>query len=269
MISLSITSVALVLKFLAQWTDLKLDNNHFLDLTFCFSFVIGSLLGVSQSRQISTFTFRLFVTLWLLSAATIIATVYRSGFISLMLSPPSKRPIDTIRELSESSLNKASISYSWFFKQSTVPYEQKIGKEIVEVNTSHVMYLLGTGLWAAESDLDHLQYSLLTHYPSSWSSSRFHIMKERLYPTRSCMLLQKDSALKVHLDRAIQRLRESGFVNYHRSKLVKKLNQPQIRYEHQQIPFSLDHLQGAFYILLFGLLLCLVIFLLEHLMFLY
>ena len=37
------------------------------------------------------------------------------------------------------------------------------------------------------------------------------------------MLLQKDSPLKSHIERALQRLIETGFVDYHRSKFVKKL----------------------------------------------
>ena len=265
---LSIILVVLILKCLAKWTDSTQDKS-FLDLTLCLSYVIGSLLGVCQPRQISTMTFRLFVIFWLLSAATIISTVYRSGFISLMISPPSKRPIDTIRELSESSLNKASVSYAWFFKKSDNVYEQKIGKEIVQANTSDIMHLLGSGSWAIESDLDHLQYALLTQYSATWSSSRFHVMKERFYPTRSCMLLQNDSPLKVHIDRAIQQLRESGFVNYYRSKFVKKLNElkPHQVMQSTVIPFSLDHLQGAFYILIFGVLLSLVAFVLEYLVF--
>jgi len=267
---LSIILVVFILKCLAKWTNSTQDNS-FLDLTFCLSYVIGSLLGVCQPRQISTMTFRLFVVFWLLSAATIISTVYRSGFISLMISPLSKRPIDTIRELSESSLNKTSVSYAGFFKSSDNPYEQKIGKEIVRANNTHItpVQLLVTGSWAVQADLDHLQYSLLTQYPSTWSSSRFHVMKERFYPTRSCMLLQNDSSLKFHIDRVIQHLRESGFINYHRSKFVKKLNElkPHQVMQSAVIPFSLDHLQGAFYILLFGILLSLVAFVLEYLVF--
>jgi hypothetical protein len=129
-----------------------------------------------------------------------------------------------------------------------------------------MMHLIGTGSWAIEGDLDYLQYAVATHYPSSSESSlKFLVMKERLLPTRSCMILQQDSAIKVYVDRALQRMREAGFVEYYQSKFIKKLNKlkPQVRLS----PFSLNHLQGAFYLLVFGVALSFLVFVLEHLYF--
>jgi len=215
-------------------------------------------LGITQPRQISTLTIRLFIVSWLLSAATIIPTVYQSGFISRLTSPQSPRPIETIRALSESSLGKATIFGDWFLQNSAIPHEQILGKQMVRTNITHMMQLLGTGSWAIESSLDHLQYFVAEHYPSSSRncSSRFYILKEFFYPTRSCMLFQKDLPLKSHFDRAIQRLIESGFVDYHRSKFVEKLKQ--LKTEIVLEPFSLDHLQGAFCALAIGLFISIV-----------
>jgi len=75
------------------------------------------------------------------------------------------------------------------------------------------------------------------------------------------MLLQKDSPLKSHIDRALQRLIETGFVDYHRSKFVKKLKQ--LKTEIVLEPFSLDHLQGAFYVLAIGLFISFFVFVIE------
>ena len=263
---LSIISAILVLRCLAKCTFRpSMSEEFFHDTMRCFCYVIGSFLGVAQPRQINSMTYRVFVTFWLLSAATIIPAVYRSGFISLMTSPPAQRPIDTVRELSVSSLGKATLDTE-FFKSSGVSFEQSLGHQMVNANVSQMMHLIGTGSWAIEGGLDFLQYAIASHYSlSSRSNSKFHVMKEFLIPTRSCMVLQKDSPLKVYIDQALQRLREYGFVKYHQSKFVKKLQE--FRIPVQPSAFSLDHLQGAFYLLLFGVLLSFFVFILEHFVF--
>ena len=260
----SIVSAILVLRCLAKWTLSRFMRDAFFDDTLlCFSFVFGSFLGVAQPRQINSMVFRLFFFFWLLSAATIIPTVYRSGFISLMTSPPLRQQIKTIKELSASTLKKATIDIE-FFKKSFVSFEQRLVHQLVNANITQMMHLIGTGNWAIEGDLDYLQYAIATHYPSSIDSSslKFHVMKERFIPTRSCMILQKDSAIKVYIDRALQRLREAGLVEYYQSKFVKKLNK--VKPPVQLVPFSLDHLQGAFYLLAFGAALSFLVFILEQ-----
>ena len=263
---MSIAVTILILRCLAnKWTERSSStpDRFFVDTAFWFSYVIGSFLGVTQPRQINTTTVRLFIVFWLLSAATIIPTVYRSGFISRLTSPQSPRPIETIRQLSESSLGKVTVMGDWFLENSSIPYEQLLGKQMIRTNITHMMQLLGTGSWAIESSLDHLQYFVAERYPSSSkkNSFRFYILKEFFYPTRSCMLLEKDSPLKSHIDRALQRLIETGFVDYHRSKFVKKLKQ--FKTEIVLEPFSLDHLQGAFYVLAIGLFISFFVFVIE------
>ena len=75
------------------------------------------------------------------------------------------------------------------------------------------------------------------------------------------MMFQKDSPLKGHIDWALQFFMESGLVDYHRSKFVKKLKE--FSPEGEPKPFSLDDLQGAFYILILGLTISSLVFVIE------
>jgi hypothetical protein len=93
-------------------------------------------------------------------------------------------------------------------------------------------------------------------------------MTEPLFPTRSCFGLQKDSPLKSHLDRVIQRLIESGLIDYQRSQFARHIQQQRNTGTNRgNIAFSIQHLQGAFYLLTIGLsvsILALVVELIIH-----
>ena len=114
-----------------------------------------------------------------------------------------------------------------------------IGRKARSVKTNiTMMYLNRTGSWADESSLDHLQYFTANASSARNKKLRFYILKEFFYPTRSYIILQQDSPLTGRIDRALQLLMETGFIDYHRSKFVKKLNDfmPEVNIE----PFSLN-----------------------------
>ena len=93
-------------------------------------------------------------------------------------------------------------------------------------------------------------------------------MKERLFSTRSSFGLQKDSPLKPAMDRVIQRLIEAGLVEYHRSANYgnnKKDDEipESASNEDRLVRFSLDNLQGAFYLLSIGVVIATLAFVTE------
>ena len=81
------------------------------------------------------------------------------------------------------------------------------------------------------------------------------------------MYLQKNSALKPYFDKSIQTLIETGFYNHLRMKFCKTLNNynpsDQQKNNKRIEPFSIDHLQGAFYLLAVGIFLSFFVFVLE------
>lgn len=265
---LSVLAAILALYFLAKCiTNTNGSRNN--DFTL---YVIGNLLGVSQSRRIDSSFQRFFLIAWL-SAATIISTAYRSSFISLVTWPKTPPPIDTIHQLADSPLGKTSFLdlRKEMLLNSIDPHRQRLGEQwFKSANISHMMSLLDTDQWAIDSTFDHLLYLISTNYPSTSAAAkgqRFRLMKQTFSEERSCMYLQKNSALKPYFDKSIQLLIETGFYNHLRSKFCKTLNNynPSDQQNNNQRiePFSLDHMQGAFYLLAIGITVSFNVFICE------
>ena len=117
-----------------------------------------------------------------------------------------------------------------------------------------------------DSTIDRLLYEADIRYPMNKKENPpFHLMRECMLPTRSSFGLQKNSPLKPYLDKMIVRFIETGLVKYHRSQFVKKMRgfQGTLSTSKELVPFTLNNLQGAFYLFTCGVALSSLIFLLE------
>lgn len=229
-----------------------------------FIFALGQLLWIQQPRfpDGRASVCRLFLIWCWLFAATILSTVYRSGLISFLTRPFAQQPIDTIQQLVESPLHKMMFSdfYKTVLLNSSDPHRRQLGHQLTTTNNiSHMMALLETGQWAVDSSLDSLNYLMMT---PSGSAHYLHVMKERLFPTRSSFGLQKDSPLKARIDLVLQRLTEAGLIDYHRS-MKPSGRHPQSASKPTLVRFSLINLEGAFYLLGIGILVSTMAFLIE------
>ena len=87
-------------------------------------------------------------------------------------------------------------------------------------------------------------------------------------PASNAFGLQKNSPLQTYFDREIQELLEYGFIEFHRSEFGKRPNDNGVRTTENKDavvePLSLNDLQGAFYLLLFGYFLSLTCYVLER-----
>jgi len=204
---------------------------------------------------------------WLF-AAVITSSAYRSGLFSFHTQPSSPTPIQTIEQLVKSPLNKATFNDFSITNiiNSTDPYRRLLGQQLVPThNISYMFSLLDSSEWAVDSTMDRLLYEAEIRYPTnSREDPPFYLMKECILPTRSSFGLQKNSPLKSHVDRKILRFIETGLVKYHRSQFVKELrNLQRHSTSKEMIPFSLNNLQGAFYLFVCGITLSTIVFMIE------
>ncbi len=99
--------------------------------------------------------------------------------------------------------------------------------------------------------------------------NRIHLMLECILPSFNAFGLPKNSPLKPYFDHEIQKLLESGIIEFHRSQFVKKptenLKQGSDKSTNAIKPLSLNDLQGAFFLLLVGFLLSIIFFSFERL----
>jgi len=263
----SLIFAVVTLNLVARWTKNNNRDSYFEDGILSCLYITGNLLNVSQPRGIHSMKNRLFMVAWLFAAA-ILSSAYCSGLISFLTEPSSPKPIQTIEQLVKSSLNKAT-----FFKftinsiiNSTDPYIRLLSQQLIPTsNITYMFSLLDSGEWAVPSSIDRLLYEAVLRYPDNkHEDPPYYLMKECILPTRSSFGLQKISPLKPYFDTKILRFVETGLVKYHRSQFVKELRHLQRQNNSKEMtPFSLNNLQGAFYLFIFGVILSIVVFILE------
>ena len=229
----------------------------FSDFMVSFLYILGSMLGVQQPQEIRRMANRWFLTWWLLAAATIIPTLYRSGLISFITFPYTPPPIDTIKQLADSSLQK--ISWGEYYKTSLLNSTDSLhrylgGQLVVATNIEDMFSLVETNFWAVMSNQGNLLYEVASRFPPTSNGPRFHLVHECVFPTRSAIGLQKRSPLKPYFDREISKIAEAGIVEHITALYAKKQDNWNPRANAGKLfSYSLDSLQGAFYVWLLGL----------------
>jgi hypothetical protein len=255
------------LRLLAKYSSRHPNKDAFFsDTMVCVLYILGNMLSAQQPQEVRSPANRLFLIWFLLAAATIIPTLYRSGLISYITFPYTPDPIDTIQQLVDSPLQK--ISWGNYFKQSLSdsndPLQRKLGSQFaIATNLSQMFALLETNSWAVMSNQGNLRYQAFTLFPPTSDGPRVHLMRECVFPTRSALGLQKHSSLKPYFDKEIYHLFESGIVEHITSQWAKKQKKWDPTKSTKLAAYSLDSLQGAFYLLGLGIALSFLAFLSE------
>lgn len=124
--------------------------------------------------------------------------------------------------------------------------------------------LLDSGSAAAlKSNIDNLLYIADTLFLTTVDGPRVHLIKESIVTFQGTFGLQKNFRLKPYFDRVIQRLIEAGITDYHNKIFAKDMVRLNPKKANDRISFSLDSLQGAFYLFTFGVVVSTLIFILE------
>lgn len=247
---LSLLFVALTLRLAAR---LRSASSNFNDVYLCILFVLGHVLGIHQSHQgIRSSSNRFLFIIWLFRTF-VIATGYRSIFISYMTTPYIPPPVDTIKQLTQSPMGK--ITFGNFIRdallRSNIPILNELGEQIsVTFDFTSIYSLIDSDKWAVQSSKESLEYMAATKCNSVYSNCHVHLMLECVLPALIAFGLQKNSPLKNDMDYETQRLIESGIIQHHRSEFARQMN-PTTKVNDGIEPLALDHLQGAFYLFFF------------------
>ena len=255
------------LRLLAKCSSWRPNKDAFFsDTMVCVLYILGNMLSAQQPQEVRSPANRLFLIWFLLAAATIIPTLYRSGLISYITFPYTPDPIDTIQQLVDSPLQK--ISWGDYFKKSLLdsndPLQRKLGAQFaIATNLSQMLALLNTDSWAVMSNQGNLRFQAYTLFPPTSDGPRVHLMRECVFPTRSALGLQKHSSFKPYFDKEIYSLVESGIVEHITSQWAKKQKKWDPTSNTKLVAYSLDSLQGAFYLLGIGIALSFLAFIAE------
>jgi len=189
-----------------------------------------------------------------------------------MTSPYVPPPMDTVEQLIKSSISK--ITFGNLMKEtlmrSNSHFLKELGQQIfVTYNFTYMFSLMDSGTWAIQSSKGTLEYMAASKFKEGIAGNyRLHLMTDCVLPTLSAFGLQKNSFLKDDFDYETQRLLEAGLIQHYRSEFARRLPENRIAKVNNIIePISLDHLKGAFYLLLFGCSISFICFVIERIIY--
>ena len=263
----SFVLATLMLHIVSRVSSSPLDRS-FRDFGLCANLIFGSLLQMQQFQEIKHLANRFFLGSWFI-AVLIIPTVYRSKLISFMTVPITPKPIDTLQQVADSSIDITT--FSAFFKdillQSTSDLQKKFGQEmIVNYNLSWAQEQVKNGQMCLLNAKDYIEYFAASDFLMDRNSpDRVHVVRECMLPDLMSFGVQKHSPLKPYLDKEILRMSEGGFIEYQEKRALNSVvNSFKKKQSNQLATFTLESMQSAFFLFFVGILMSVFAFAVEH-----
>ncbi|XP_042883436.1 glutamate receptor ionotropic, delta-1-like [Penaeus japonicus] len=190
----------------------------------------------------------------------IVATAYSANLVAFLSSNQMSAPIDTLKQLSESSLRIGGVAF-WKtqFSASIDPVVRDFSNVLEsDVDLSSLFDRVEDGEFALIENKQYLELQAGARFTYG-SRTTIRIIPECLLPYSIGLAFQKNSPLKRNFDGVILRLFESGVLQkwkeevvtfYRRQYLSKKLDDEFTNTRGR--PLELTQLQGVFYVLGLG-----------------
>ncbi|PNF19944.1 hypothetical protein B7P43_G10374 [Cryptotermes secundus] len=201
--------------------------------------------------------------------------VFQTYFTSILVNPGMSQQIVTLEELYQSNLVYHYNNRTDSFVKFTDPeYYSEIRLEKKECRyrgTCIIDYLSNTNVATISSSF-HAEYYTLAAIPAGSSTPRMCTLKDKFYNIRYTMYIEKGSFLVDSFNRIIRRVIEAGLIEKLKqdtktSWRYGKFSEPHLtidtvvetnRDESDYFVFSMSHLKLAFYFLILGYLLSII-----------
>ena len=238
-------------------------------------FNIAAITWISRGDN-SVAPVRTFNSFWSLFCF-LLAISYRTALIAALSIPTSEVPIDTLIQLSRSGLHL--FGYNNLFNQlsrlSHDPNVIEMGKRYRSVPKNQtIIELIEGGDSAFLESSDFLNYLVATS-PRKNRNAAPHVMHECVTAFPVGIGFTPGSALKVKIDPILQQMSAAGLLDHwmqstilrYRSSYQANDDMKMKSSNNEKKPFSLYHLEGVFFLLLFCSIISLLVFSLELIVF--
>ncbi|MPC18180.1 Glutamate receptor 1 [Portunus trituberculatus] len=247
---------------------------------FVFQDMTGMLLGQNLPRRLPrTSSTRILVATWLVFAIVFVSAYCGNLTASLTLPKYPPRPetllqlVDSVKKITMEGFGE---EYKIFFSKSKSPMFQKLGflmdfvpslmvgqQQATEKNQAH----LGTR--------HYLHHNIAKWFTRPDGSEMLYIGRESILPGQSAWPLPLDAPYVVNIDYLLMAVVEAGLYEKWMSDLLFKVRQEKREQQREQqldakpeptrskemtLSLSMDHMQGAFTLLLLGLVLGALVF---------
>lgn len=242
--------------------------SHLENLKSSTLWVFSILLAQSNSWEVKA---RFLAGIWLLMVF-VVATVYRSNLMAMLISPKVKLPFDSLEELSLTDITVWAPTGSLFHDAMNEAAPDtplaSVRKQVSLSNFSpNVMFDFFAGKWGLTSMRGTLIYYLNLGF-SKYGFCKHYVMSKGFFRTTSLSLaFPKNSTLKPKVDKIILRLRESGIIEHlFRSRVsnaTECLKPVGVESSSVERPLELGDFYGVFIVYVVGIALASLSFLLE------
>nr|XP_012224227.1 PREDICTED: glutamate receptor 1-like [Linepithema humile] len=235
----------------------------FTEFQNCILYTYSMLLQVSLPRLPNAWAVRIFIGWWWLYS--ILATVtYRASMTATLSRPVAKVTIDTLTQLTKSSLAVGGWSEEGkeFFLASPDPHSQEIGHkfELTE-NEEDAIDRVANGTFSYYENsylLQHVRGKRIYEKGNDQNNKsekdtgsgvkyNLHIMEECVVHMPIALGLEKNSPLKPHVDLWVRRMIEIGLVHKWLSDVMEwsKINESRLESKSETALVNLRKLYGA------------------------
>ncbi|CAH1955470.1 unnamed protein product [Acanthoscelides obtectus] len=230
---------------------------------------------VSEWEIVQGFNGGLFMSLLFL-ASLFLSTTYSSGFSSIMTIPLYENPINTVMDFYESGLEWGATGTAWI--ESLRGAEDHVTKEIVrrfiavseeELHKLSFTYKFGFAM----ERLPNRNFAVGAYVANNVIGD-YRVMVEDFYWEHCIFMLRKSSIFLPKFDAFLLRVFETGHINHWQSEAIMQYMDFEVQkivefynYQHQVEhvveKLTITHLEGAFAILIIGLISSTISFIIE------
>ncbi|XP_062133392.1 uncharacterized protein LOC133843741 [Drosophila sulfurigaster albostrigata] len=250
-----------------QQQQLRRGNGRdlFDDYANCILLTYSMLLYVALPRMPHHWPLRV-LTGWYWIYCILLVATYRASFTAILANPAARVTIDTLQDLNRARIPPATgaAENREFFLESSDETVRELGAsmEIVK-NIDELTERIASGRCAYYDNEFYLRYlRVADEARGGRATTALHIMKECVVHMPVVLALEKNSALKPHVDDIIQHLSEAGLIAKWLRDAIKRL--PAEEQAPQEALMNLNKFWSSFVALGIGYLISISAIALEH-----
>ncbi|XP_075153952.1 ionotropic receptor 68a isoform X2 [Haematobia irritans] len=201
-------------RYLNQMTVANRNEDIFDNFPNCILFTYSMLMYVGLPKEPRNWPLRV-LTGWYWLYCILIASSYRASFTAILANPAPKITIDTLDELLQSrlTLTVGSVENKKLFENAFDRILKELGtKTDILVDITGVTEKIAKGSYAYYDNQYFLQHLRLVSAVSNDEADIVHMMRDCVVRMPVALGLTRNSALKPHIDKYIQRLMEGGLL---------------------------------------------------------
>ncbi|XP_030570279.1 uncharacterized protein LOC115769564 [Drosophila novamexicana] len=230
----------------------------------CILLTYSMLLYVALPRMPRNWPLRV-LTGWYWVYCILLVATYRASFTAILANPAASVTIDTLQDLSRARIppTTGAADNKQFFLESSDETAREVGArmEIVQ-QLDDLTKRIARGQCAYYDNEFFLRYLRVADEAHGVAMGALHIMRECVVHMPVALALEKNSALKPHVDSIIQHLGEGGLIAKWLRDVIKRL--PAEEQAPQEALMNLHKFWSSFVALGIGYLVSSLVLLLEH-----